>query len=102
MIANGRNHIQEYHIIQWVNGYPSKEVIIEDINADKWYVLLGEKEIVGYFAKLDYDECYDKIEGSWIIEEPYVAIHRTVTKYFNKGLGSKMFDEIKKNINILE
>lgn len=96
MISNGRNHIQEYHINQWVNGYPSKEVIIEDINTNKGYVLLDEKEIVGYFAKLDHDECYDKIDGSWINDSPYVAIHRTVTKYFNSGLGSKMFDEIKK------
>lgn len=96
MISNGRNHIHEYRIDQWVNGYPSKEVIMEDINTDKGYVLLDENEIVGYFAKLDYDECYDKIEGSWINDSHYVAIHRTVTKYFNKGLGSKMFDEIKK------
>lgn len=96
MISNGREHIQEYNIKQWVNGYPSKELITEDINANRGYVLLDENETVGYFAKLEYDECYDKIDGAWISNEPYVAIHRTVTKYFNKGLGSKMFDEIKK------
>lgn len=96
MISNGREHIQEYNIKQWVNGYPSKELITEDINTNRGYVLLDGNEIIGYFAKLDHDECYDKIDGAWISNEPYVAIHRTVTKYFNKGLGSKMFDEIKK------
>ena len=96
MISNGREHIQEYNIKQWVNGYPSKELITEDINTNRGYVLLDGNEIIGYFAKLEYDECYDKIDGAWISNEPYVAIHRTVTKYFNKGLGSKMFDEIKK------
>ena len=96
MIDKGRKHIQEYNIPQWTNGYPSRGLIIEDINTNKGYVLLNEEEIVGYFVKLEYDECYDKIDGSWKSTEPYVAIHRTVTKYFNRGLGSKMFDEIKK------
>ena len=96
MIDKGRKHIQEYNIPQWTNGYPNKELITEDINSNKGYVLLDEEEIVGYFVKLDYDKYYNKIDGSWINNDPYVAIHRTVTKYFNKGLGSKMFDEIKK------
>ena len=96
MIDKGRKHIQEYNIPQWINGYPSRELIIDDINSNKGYVLLNEEEVVGYFVKLDHDECYDKIEGSWKSVQPYVAIHRTVTKYFNRGLGSKMFDEIKK------
>ena len=96
MIDNGRKHIQEYNIEQWINGYPSKELIIEDINSSRGYILLDNEEIVGYFVKLNYDKCYDKIDGSWINNEPYVVIHRTVTKHFNKGLGSKMFDEIKK------
>ena len=96
MIDKGRKHIQEYNIEQWINGYPSNELITEDINSSRGYILLDNEEIVGYFVKLNYDKGYDKIDGSWINNEPYVAIHRTVTKYFNKGLGSKMFDEIKK------
>lgn len=96
MIDKGRKHIQEYNIDQWVNGYPSKDVILEDINSEKGYVLIDNNEIVGYYTKLDYDECYNKIDGSWTNDSPYVAIHRTVVKYFNKGLGSIMFDEIKK------
>lgn len=97
MIDNGRKHIQEHHIDQWINGYPSRELIKEDINNNIGYILLDEEEIVGYFVKIDYDECYDKIDGAWANNDSYVAIHRTVTKYFNKGLGSKMFDEIKKD-----
>ena len=96
MISEGRKHIQTYNIPQWINGYPSIDTIKEDINESKGYVLIDEDEIVGYYVKIDYDPCYDKIDGEWINNEPYVAIHRTVTKYFNKGLGSKMFDEIKK------
>ena len=96
MIVEGRKHIQTYHIPQWINGYPSIETISEDISNNRGYVLLDGDEIVGYYVKIDYDPCYDEIDGAWLSDEPYVAIHRTVTKYFNKGLGSKMFDEIKK------
>ena len=96
MIEDGRKHIQSYNIPQWINGYPSTDTILEDIDDNRGYVLLDGDEIVGYYVKIDYDPCYDKIDGNWINDEPYVAIHRTVTKYFNRGLGSKMFDEIKK------
>lgn len=96
MIEDGRKHIQTYNIPQWINGYPSEDLILEDIKSGTGYVLMDNDEIVGYYVKIDYDPCYDKIDGSWINNEPYVAIHRTVTKYFNKGLGSRMFDEIKK------
>ena len=99
MINNGRKHIQEYGIPQWINGYPSTETISEDINNDRGYVLVEDDEIVGYFVLLKHDPCYDKIDGKWIDDSPYIAVHRTVTKYFNKGLGSLMFDEIKEKYN---
>lgn len=95
MIEDGRKHIQSYGIPQWINGYPSIDTITEDINNGRGYLLIDNSEMVGYFVVIEHDPCYDKIEGSWISNEPYVAIHRTVTKYFDRGLGTKMFDEIK-------
>lgn len=96
MIIEGRKHIQTYNIPQWINGYPSVDTITQDINNNRGYVLIDNDEIIGYFVVLKHDPCYDKIDGEWIDDSDYVAIHRTVTKYFNKGLGTKMFDEIKK------
>lgn len=99
MIVEGRKKIAEYNIPQWINGYPSIETITEDINLNRGYVLIENDEIIGYYVMLQHDPCYDIIDGKWINDTPYVAIHRTVTKYFNRGLGSKMFDEIKKEHN---
>ena len=99
MIENGRKHIQTYNIPQWINGYPSVDTIAQDIENQRGYCLLDNDQIIGYFVVLEYDPCYEKIDGAWINNEPYVAIHRAVTKSFNSGQGSKMFDELKKIYN---
>ena len=46
MIDKGRKHIQEYNIEQWINGYPSKELIIEDINSSRGYILNDRPSIL--------------------------------------------------------
>lgn len=99
MIEEGRKHIQSYNISQWINGYPSRETIKEDIDNNRGYLLIDNNEIIGYFVIIEYDPCYDKIDGKWLDDSPYIAVHRAVTKYFNRGLGSKMFNEIKNKYN---
>ena len=96
MIVRGRQHISEYGIPQWINGYPSVELISEDINTNKAYVLLRDNEIIAYYVVVDFDECYVSIDGKWLDDSDYVAIHRSVTKSFNEGLGTLLFAELKK------
>ena len=40
---------------QWINGYPSAEVIMNDINQNIGYVCINDTEIVGYFSFLKGD-----------------------------------------------
>ena len=57
---------------QWVNGYPSEEVINNDI-ANGWgFVVEEEKRIVGYFAFISSPEpTYARIyEGEWLDNGP--------------------------------
>lgn len=64
---------------QWTGGYPSEEVLMEDIRKDAGYVMEDNGEIVGYFAFLPSPEpTYDHIyEGEWLDEElPYHVVHR--------------------------
>lgn len=96
MIEDGKKHIQTYNIPQWINGYPSKDTISQDIKNDRGYVFVLDDEIVGYFVIISHDPCYDRIEGKWLDDSCYIAVHRTCTKYFNRGLGSMMLQEIKK------
>ena len=65
--------------LQWVNGYPSREVIETDISAGEGFVVEGGGRIVGYFAFIPSPEAtYSYIEGgSWLEDGlPYHVVHR--------------------------
>lgn len=64
---------------QWVNGYPSEEIIRQDIDASFGHVLEENGRIVGYFAFVPSPEpTYAEIfGGQWLDDTaPYHVIHR--------------------------
>ena len=66
------------NVSQWINGYPSEQVIQADIARDGGYVVTDDGRIVAYFAFLPapeptYAQIYD---GAWLNDEPYYVIHR--------------------------
>ncbi|MCC8188897.1 MAG: GNAT family N-acetyltransferase [Bacteroides sp.] len=80
---------------QWVNGYPSRELIRKDIEKEVSYVCTGEKgEILGTFCFMPSPEPnYHTIyEGSWLNEEPYGVIHRLAGSGKGKGVADCCFD----------
>ncbi len=74
---------------QWVNGYPSKGVVLNDISNKNLYVM-EEDVIVGVFAFIiGKDKTYDVIEqGEWFSDEPYGTIHRIASNGKRKGIFS--------------
>ncbi len=63
---------------QWVNGYPSENVIGADVDSGVGFVV-EEGEVVGYFAFIPSPEpTYARIyEGEWLDDSrPYHVIHR--------------------------
>ena len=66
------------NVNQWINGYPSEEVIHADIARDGGFVVTDDERIVAYFAFLPAPEpTYEKIyDGAWLNDEPYYVIHR--------------------------
>lgn len=89
---------------QWINGYPSPEMITEDIEAGHLFVCLDisdgdcrgvcdgkDGKIHGVFAFiLGDDPTYHIIEGgSWINDEPYGTIHRMASDGVISGLLEK-------------
>lgn len=67
------------NVNQWINGYPSEEVIHADIARDGGFVVTDDERIVAYFAFLPspeptYAQIYD---GQWLDDHmPYHVIHR--------------------------
>ena len=76
---------------QWGKTWPPKELLIEDINNNRLYVL-EDSEIYGVFALMQgSDKTYDIIEdGKWLNDKPYVTIHRIASS----GKHSHILDEV--------
>jgi RimJ/RimL family protein N-acetyltransferase len=76
---------------QWINGYPSGEVIMNDIANSNSYVCIDHNnEIVGTFCFVRGNDltyaCID--DGQWLNDEPYGVIHRLAGKKNSKGIAA--------------
>lgn len=91
-IAIARQIMQKHgNHFQWINGYPSKELIEGNIAANICYICTNEQEeIVGTFCWLIGDDpTYSHIEyGEWLNSSPYGVIHRLATNGKVKGIAS--------------
>ena len=64
--------------VQWVNGYPQRALVEQDITRGESFVCCNAAgEVVATFAFIvGNDPTYDYIEGAWLNNEPYGTIHR--------------------------
>lgn len=100
IIDEGKAFFKDKKINQWQRGYPSKELIENDIKNGRGFVFTNESDtksesVAGYFC-LDFDLCpdYAEIEGAFHSNEPYAAIHRIIltNNLRGKGFGGQMVD----------
>lgn len=81
---------------QWVNGYPSRQLISSDIEAGHSYVLEEsehDRRIAGVFTFiLGEDPTYARIEGRWPDNAPYGTIHRIASAGMVKGVADACLD----------
>ena len=64
---------------QWKDGYPSKDVVLNDISGGYGHVVAEDGIPVGYFAFIPSPEpTYSRIyDGAWLEDDsPYHVIHR--------------------------
>ena len=76
------------NINQWVDGYPSIDVLLSDIRSGNAYLLLRENKAVAYFAMIDGpDPTYNLItKGSWLNDDSYGVLHRVASNGEAKGV----------------
>lgn len=78
---------------QWKNTNPTPEMVIDDIEKKNLYLLFDEDGIEGVFAYINgADPTYGYIEGSWINDEPYCAVHRVASAGKKKGILKAVMD----------
>jgi len=78
---------------QWKNGYPPKELVVEDIESGHLHVCVmdGDIECVFYFA-VGIEPTYERIEGTWLDDEEYGFLHRIASRGKHKGMLKHIVD----------
>ncbi|MDR1813259.1 MAG: GNAT family N-acetyltransferase [Tannerella sp.] len=79
---------------QWINGYPSKELIISNIQDEDFYLCFSGDSIVGaFYFRIGDDPTYDRIyNGLWLNDKPYGVVHRLASNGKQKRLADLCFD----------
>lgn len=81
------------NLYQWNDGYPSEEVVRNDIEGGHCHVLCDGDSIIGTMALIPGpDTTYSYIEGEWPGDEPYHVIHRIATAAPGRNVASTLFD----------
>lgn len=89
MIDQAREHIASYGSDQWQNGYPTQEIIMEDILEGYGYVAVIEGQLAAYVAMIKgFEPAYDAIyDGAWTHPEnhDYITFHRVMVHQDFRG-----------------
>ncbi len=86
---------QAGNMLQWVNGYPSEDAIINDMQRHGGFVVEDEGAIIAYFAFLPSPEhTYAFIDkGEWLDDErPYHVVHRIASYPHHHGIFSDIMN----------
>lgn len=82
MRENGNMH-------QWIGGYPSAEVLAEDIRLRRLYLCVEGDEILAVFCYFEgVDPTYLRIDGAWQNDLPYGVVHRIAVTAHRRGVAS--------------
>ena len=72
---------------QWGDTFPPEDMVREDIQLQQNYVVELDGRVQAVFALIPgVDPTYVVIEGAWLNDEPYAAVHRVASRGEVKGL----------------
>ena len=97
IINQAKTYFKNNDIDQWQDGYPNEETIEKDIENNEAYVLEEDGVILGTcMVTIHGEPDYNRIEGKWILNCPYICVHRIAVdnEYKGKGLASTILDQV--------
>lgn len=84
---------------QWIDGYPSRDVITGDIESGNSYKIEIDGRIAGVFTFIIGDDpTYGIIEGEWLNSNPYGTIHRIAAAPGATGIADICLEYCRKQI----
>ncbi len=78
---------------QWERGFPSENDVRWGIAGGIMFVVLDGNTVAGVFSAMVYDCDYNEINGGWLTDGKYLAVHRVAvaTEYRRMGIAQYMF-----------
>ena len=74
---------------QWRDSYPPDDLIQADITSGACHICEMDGRIQAVFSRfLEDDSTYRFIEGAWLDDAPYCAVHRVASRGERKGVAS--------------
>ena len=94
IIGDARESIGRLGIDQGQYGYPTRDIVKEDVMLERSFVVLENDEICATFALMFHGEpTYKKIYcGAWLSDGEYLALHRIAinSAFRGKGIAEKI------------
>ncbi len=89
ILAEARESIGRLGIDQWQYGYPSRDIVKEDIALSRSFVVLDGEDICATFAmRFNGEPTYKKIYcGAWLGDGDYIALHKIAIDDLHRGKG---------------
>ena len=76
---------------QWAKGFPDENDIRGGIYGGILYCVIKNNEIAAVFAAVNHDGNYEEIEGRWLTNGNYLAVHRVAVSEKYRGSGAAKF-----------
>lgn len=94
LYADGRQYMRDHgNMNQWINGYPSRDLLLDDLAKNQLFLAEEEGAILAVFVYFfGNDPTYDVIDGAWLNDAPYGVIHRIAVGAHRKGVASFVFE----------
>ena len=96
LVGQAQAYIATLGIDQWQDGYPSEDILAEDIRLGHIYVYDDDGSIASISVLTEQPEpVYDTLEGEWQSGEPYLTIHRMALDdaHRHSGLATKILEQ---------
>ena len=91
LVADAQNWFRRQGIDQWQDGYPTPEIVLNDISNGNNYIVEYNGNIVATFVvSFDGEPTYAVVKGKgWLNDNPYAVVHRIAVadEYRRKGIA---------------